>query len=79
MNDLTPEYRAFLDRRYSDLKQIVEAVLAFWPPEALEENHLMTTIECEMDWLADKLGYEDVLAMLERLTGDVDEDDEEGE
>ena len=79
MNDLTPEYRAYLDHRYADIKQIIEAVFAFWPAEALEENHLIETLECEMNYLAAQLGCEDVLAMLERLTGDLDDDEDEGE
>lgn len=63
----TPEYLVYLERRYNDLKQIVEAMVSYFPYEATEENHALDTIEREMDYLADILGYENIEAFLDRL------------
>jgi hypothetical protein len=78
MAELSPEYTAYLDRRYADIKQVLEAIYAHWPPEATEENHLIDTLEAEMNYLADTLGYEDIGAMLDRLVSN-DEDEDDGE
>jgi len=78
----TPEYLEYLERRYVDLKQLFEAVISYYPPDAYEENHLFETIVCEFNYLADILGYEDESAMLDRLLSrdedidDLDDDDE---
>jgi hypothetical protein len=71
----TPEHLAYLERRYVDLKQIFEAMISYFPPDAYDENHLFDTIVCEFNYLADILGFEDEHALLDRLLGD-DEDDE---
>jgi hypothetical protein len=63
----TPEYLQYLERRYNDIKQVLEAVLGCFPSETLEENHLVDTLEAEFDYLADILGYEDLGAFLDRL------------
>lgn len=63
----TPEYMTYLERRYNDIKQVLEATLAYFPPEVLEENHLVETLECEFDYLADQLGFEDLETFLDRL------------
>lgn len=77
---LTPEHLAFLERRYVDLKQVYEAMISYYPPDAYEENYLFETIVCEFNYLADALGYENDEAFLDRLMGDgthdeLDEDD----
>lgn len=64
-----PEYLTYLERRYNDLKQVYEAMISYYPPEAYEENHLFDTIVCEFNYLADILGFEDTDAMLARLLG----------
>jgi hypothetical protein len=71
----TPEHLAYLERRYVDLKQIFEAMISYYPPDAYDENHLFDTIVCEFNYLADILGFEDENALLNRLLGDNDEDD----
>ncbi|MBZ0285825.1 MAG: hypothetical protein K8L97_34170 [Anaerolineae bacterium] len=79
----TPEYLEYLERRYVDLKQLFEAVISYYPPDAYEENHLFETIVCEFNYLADILGYEDEGAMLDRLLSrdedfdDIDDDDDD--
>jgi hypothetical protein len=76
----TPEHLAYLERRYVDLKQLFEAVISYYPPEAYEDNHLFDTIVCEFNYLADLLGFEDESAFLDRLIGhDEPEDDEDDE
>ncbi|HUN09517.1 MAG TPA: hypothetical protein PLQ56_23130 [Aggregatilineales bacterium] len=79
----TPEYLAHMERRYVDLKQIYEAVVSYYPPNAYEENYLFDTIICEFNYLAHLLGYEDEDDLLERLYGkfidDVDDEDADDE
>ena len=72
---LTPEHLAFLERRYVDLKQVYEAMISYYPPDAYEENYLFETIVCEFNYLADTLGYENDEAFLDRLMGDSETDD----
>ncbi len=72
----TPEHLAFLERRYVDLKQVYEAMISYYPPDAYEENYLFETIVCEFNYLADTLGYENDEAFLDRLMGDNETDDE---
>lgn len=76
---LTPEYLAYLERRYVDLKQVYEAVVSYFPPEIYEENYFFETVVCEFNYLADLLGYENDEAFLTRLLGNNldDEDDPE--
>jgi hypothetical protein len=71
-NTFTPEYLQYLDRRYNDIKQVLEAVLGYFPYKALEENHLVDTLEAEFDYLADILGYEDLGTFLDRLLENMD-------
>lgn len=73
----TPEYLGYLERRYVDLKQIFEAVISYYPPDAYEENHLFETIVCEFNYLADILGYEDEGQMLDRLLRNDEESEDE--
>jgi hypothetical protein len=73
----TPEHLAVLERRYVDLKQIFEAMISYYPPEAYDENYLFETIVCEFNYLADILGYEDEGALLDRLLGTSYEDDDD--
>lgn len=73
---LTPEHLAFLERRYVDLKQVYEAMISYYPPDAYEENYLFETIVCEFNYLADTLGYENDEAFLDRLMGDSESDDD---
>lgn len=76
----TPEHLAYLERRYVDLKQVFEAVVSYFPPEAYSDNHLIDTIVCEFNYLADILGFEDDMAFLDRLIGNQDaRDDDEDE
>lgn len=77
-DNMTPEYRRYLERRYVDLKQVYEAVVSYFPPDAYEENHLFETITAEFNYLAEVLGYEDDTAFLSRLLshGEDDELDE---
>jgi hypothetical protein len=70
----TPEQLAYLERRYVDLKQVFEAMVSYYPPEAYDENYFFETIVCEFNYLADILGYEDENAFLDRLIGNTDED-----
>ncbi len=72
---LTPEHLAFLERRYVDLKQVYEAMISYYPPDAYEENYLFETIVCEFNYLADTLGYENDEAFLDRLMGDTETED----
>jgi hypothetical protein len=72
---LTPEHLAFLERRYVDLKQVYEAMISYYPPDAYEENYLFETIVCEFNYLADALGYENDEAFLDRLMGGAETDD----
>jgi hypothetical protein len=72
----TPEHLAYLERRYVDLKQIFEAMISYYPPDAYDENHLFDTIVCEFNYLADILGFEDEGSMLDRLLGRDQDDDE---
>lgn len=76
----TPEHLAHMERRYVDLKQVYEAMVSYFPPDAYDENYLFETIVCEFNYLADLLGYEDDQAFLDRLLGDrgvIDDLDEE--
>lgn len=73
----TPEHLAYLERRYVDLKQIFEAVISYYPPDAYEENYFFETIICEFNYLADVLGFEDEGQFLERLIGRDDDDDDQ--
>jgi len=76
----TPEHLAHLERRYVDLKQVFEAMISYYPPEAYEENYFFETIVCEFNYLADILGFEDEGAFLDRLISrDDDEEDDDDE
>ncbi len=57
----------YKELRYVDLKQIVEAMISYFPPEVLEENTSYQALEAEFNWLADDLDYEDLEALLDRL------------
>lgn len=70
----TPEQLAYLERRYVDLKQVFEAMVSYYPPDAYDENYFFETIVCEFNYLADILGYEDENAFLDRLIGSADDD-----
>jgi hypothetical protein len=70
---MTDQYK---ELRYVDLKQIVEAMLSYFPPEVIDDNVSFHALMGEFEWLADDLGYEDVEAMLDRLIGNQDRDDE---
>jgi hypothetical protein len=72
--DYRPEYLTYLERRYNDLKQVYEAMISYYPPDAYEENHLFDTIVAEFNYLADILGFEDTDALLNRLLGGSDDD-----
>ena len=72
---LTPEHLAVLERRYVDLKQVYEAMVSYYPPDAYEENYLFETIVCEFNYLAETLGYENDEAFLDRLMSDTDYDE----
>lgn len=71
----TPEHLAVLERRYVDLKQVYEAMISYYPPDAYEENYLFETIVCEFNYLADQLGYENDEAFLDRLMGENSSDE----
>jgi hypothetical protein len=73
----TPEHLAYLERRYVDLKQVFEAMISYYPPEAYDENHLFDTVVCEFNYLADILGFENEEEMLDRLLGNGRESDDE--
>jgi hypothetical protein len=78
MTDPTPEYRAYLERRYVDIKQIMEAMFSYFDPEVIEDNYLYVTLECEFNFLAAILDLEDFEAFLNRLValdGDKPPDD----
>jgi len=75
----------YYELRYNDLKQFMEAMTAYFPPEVLDENATFRLMEAEFNYLADMLGYEDMAAFLDRLIAnderevngeDKDEDDE---
>jgi hypothetical protein len=70
---MTDQYK---ELRYVDLKQIVEAMLSYFPPEVIDDNVSFQALMGEFEWLADDLGYEDVEAMLDRLIGNQDRDEE---
>ncbi len=73
---LTPEYLAYLERRYVDLKQVYEAMVSYFSPDIYEENYFFETVVCEFNYLADLLGYENDEAFLNRLVGnDLDDED----
>lgn len=65
---------AYKELRYADLKQIIEAVLAFYDHDMLEDNATFEQMECEFNFIADELGYEDVEAMLDRLIANDERD-----
>jgi hypothetical protein len=74
---LTPEYLAYLERRYVDLKQVYEAMVSYFSPDIYEENYFFETVVCEFNYLADLLGYENDEAFLNRLVGnDLDDEDD---
>jgi hypothetical protein len=60
--------------RYNDIKQVLEGVLTLFPPAAVDENHLLESLELEFDYLADLLGYEDLEAFVARLIKRYDEE-----
>jgi hypothetical protein len=68
--------RPYYEIRYAGLKQIIEAMVSYYPPSVLIENGAYQMLEAEFDLLASMLGYEDTEAMLERLIAN-DEADEE--
>lgn len=57
----------YYELRYNDLKQFMEAMTAYFPPEVLDENGTFRLMEAEFNYLADMLGYEDMGAFLDRL------------
>ena len=65
--ELSPAYLTYLEHRYNDIKQVLEGVLTMFPPELVDENHLLESLELEFDYLADVLGFEDLQAFIERL------------
>ncbi len=71
----------YYELRYNDLKQFMEAMTAYFPPEVLDENATFRLMEAEFNYLADMLGYEDMGAFLDRLIAnderELDEDDED--
>jgi hypothetical protein len=71
---LSPEYLTYLEHRYNDIKQVLEGVLTLFPPEVVDENHLVESLELEFDYLADLLGYEDLEAFVARLIKRYDEE-----
>jgi hypothetical protein len=71
---LSPEYLTYLEHRYNDIKQVLEGVLTLFPPEVVDENHLVESLELEFDYLADLLGYEDLEAFVTRLIKRYDEE-----
>ncbi len=73
-NNYRPEYLTYLERRYNDLKQVYEAMISYYPPDAYDENHLFDMIVLEFNYLADILGFEDTDALLDRLLGHDEED-----
>lgn len=60
----------YLERRYNDIKQVLEACYSYWDPELMDLNYLFEALEDEFNLLADKLGFEDVGAFLDRLCPD---------
>lgn len=78
--ELSIEYRIFLERRRADIKDVLEGVLAFFPPEALEENHLVDLLKVEFDTLSFTLDLPDLCECLDRWMladgAEVDGDDE---
>lgn len=70
----SPEYFTYLERRYNDIKQVLEGVLTMFPPEAVDENHLLESLEVEFDYLANELGFEDLETFVERLIKRYDEE-----
>ncbi|MFN8374072.1 MAG: hypothetical protein U0694_14495 [Anaerolineae bacterium] len=76
----------YYELRYNDLKQFMEAMTAYFPPEVLDENATFRLMEAEFNYLADMLGYEDMAAFLDRLIANDErevngeaEDDEDDE
>jgi RNA polymerase primary sigma factor len=71
----------YYELRYNDLKQFMEAMTAYFPPEVLDENATFRLMEAEFNYLADMLGYEDMAAFLDRLIANdersLDDDDDE--
>jgi hypothetical protein len=57
----------YYELRYNDLKQFMEGMTAYFPPEVLDENATFRLMEAEFNYLADLLGYEDMAAFLDRL------------
>jgi len=64
--EISSEYRIFLERRYVDIKAGTRSGTADPSAEALEENHLVDTLECELDYLADMIDMPDLGECLER-------------
>jgi hypothetical protein len=60
------EYLMYLEHRYNDIKQMLEGVLTMFPPDAVDENHLLQSLKLEFDCLADVLGFEDYSRTKER-------------
>src|ERR1700690_945434 len=82
-SELPSDYRIYLERRRADIKDVLEAVIAFHPPEAYEDNHLVDTLECEFDYLSALLQLPDLDECLERwIAADnaaaTEDDDEDG-
>ena len=71
---LSPTYLTYLEHRYNDIKQVLEGVLTMFPPEAVDENHLLESLEVEFAYLADLLGLEDLETFVERLIKRYDEE-----
>jgi hypothetical protein len=71
---LSPEYLTYLEHRYNDIKQVLEGTLTMFPPDAVDENHLLESLELEFDYLAGLLGYEDLEAFVQRLIKRYDEE-----
>jgi hypothetical protein len=73
----------YYELRYNDLKQFMEGMTAYFPPEVLDENATFRLMEAEFNYLADLLGYEDMAAFLDRLIAnderDLDGDDDDGD
>ena len=70
----SPEYLIYLEHRYNDIKQVLEGVLTMFPPEVVDENHLVESLELEFDYLAEMFGFEDLEAFVVRLIKRYDEE-----
>jgi hypothetical protein len=81
--ELPKSVNDYYELRYNDLKQFMEAMTAYFPPEVLDENGTFRLMEAEFNYLAELLGYEDMAAFLDRLIAnderqfDDDDDDDD--